>query len=225
MTRRYPEIAFGDSVKAVQEENGSRGFGQRLENMEWDDRALGDREREHIERLDHFYMATVNEAGWPYVQFRGGPKGFLKVLGPHTLAFADFRGNMQYISTGNVRADDRVALFLLDQARRKRLKIYARAEVREVDDALRSKLVDPAYDAVIERAYLFYVEAFDWNCQQHITPRFSLEEIREAGPEVWAEIRGDTSLGRPSGDSPDNTTGNPRDTTTTVTNTTKRTPS
>ena len=112
-------------MKGVQEENGSRGFGRRLEAMEWDDRVLRDREHEHIENLDHFYMASVNEDGWPYLQFRGGPKGFLKVLGPNTLAFADFRGNMQYISTGNVRADDRVALFLIDQAHRKRLKIYA----------------------------------------------------------------------------------------------------
>ncbi len=191
MNRRYPQIAFGDTVKAVQEENGSRGFGRRLESMELNDRDLRERERDHIGGLDHFYMASVNEGGWPYLQFRGGPKGFLKVLDSSTLAFADFRGNMQYISTGNVRADDRVALFLLDQARRKRLKIYARAEVREVDDELREALVDPVYDAVIERAYLFHVEAFDWNCPQHITPRFSLEELKEMGPEVLARLLGE----------------------------------
>jgi len=188
MTRRYPEIAFGNGVKAVQEENGSRVFGRRLEAMEWEDRVLRDREREHIGNLDHFYMATVNEDGWPYLQFRGGPKGFLKVLGPNTLAFADFRGNMQYISTGNVRADDRVALFLLDQAQRKRLKIYARVEIRDVSDALTHILADPDYDAVVERAYVFHVEAFDWNCPQHITPRFSVEELREMGPEAVAEL-------------------------------------
>jgi hypothetical protein len=191
MNRRYPEIAFGEGVKAVQEENGSRGFGRRLETMDWDDRALRNREREHIESLDHFYMATVNEQGWPYLQFRGGPKGFLKVLGPNTLAFADFRGNMQYISTGNVRDDDRVALFLLDQAQRKRLKIYARAEIREVDDELRNALVDPDYMAAIERAYVFHVEAFDWNCPQHITPRCSVEELSAMDPGVLAGLLGD----------------------------------
>ncbi len=121
MSRRYPAIAFGDSVKRVQSEHGSRVLGERLERMDWDDRALGQRERELIERLDHFYMATVTESGWPYMQFRGGPEGFLRVLGPTTLGFADFRGNRQYISTGNVRHDDRVALFLVDQARRLRL--------------------------------------------------------------------------------------------------------
>lgn len=188
MSRRYPAIAFGDSVRRVQEEEGSRALGERLEEMERDDRVLGERERLHIERLDHFFMASLTEGGWPYVQHRGGPPGFLKVLGPRLLGFADFRGNRQYISTGNVRSDDRVSLFLLDAARRTRLKIFARAEVRPVDGELRARIEDPDYGAVVERAFLFHVEAFDWNCPQHITPRFSLDELRSVDPEVLAEL-------------------------------------
>lgn len=190
MKRRYPAIAFDESVKQVQEEYGSRGFGQRLEGMEWDDQTLGAREQEHIAGLDHFYMASVNADGWPYVQFRGGPKGFLKVLGPRTLGFADFRGNMQYISAGNVNQDDRVALFLLNQARRKRLKVFARAEIRALDDELVQGLVDPEYDAVTDRAYLFQVEAFDWNCPQPITPRFSVDELRAIDPSALTQMLG-----------------------------------
>jgi len=188
MSRRYPAIAFGDSVKRVQSEHGSRVLGERLERMDWDDRALGQRERELIERLDHFYMATVTESGWPYMQFRGGPEGFLRILGPTTLGFADFRGNRQYISTGNVRHDDRVALFLVDQARRLRLKLFARAAVRPMTAELYDQLVDPDYKAVVERAYVFRVEAFDWNCPQHITPRFTIEELKALAPDDLAEI-------------------------------------
>lgn len=188
MSRRYPAIAFGDSVKRVQSEHGSRVLGERLERMDWDDRALGQRERDLIERLDHFYMATVTESGWPYMQFRGGPEGFLRVLGPTTLGFADFRGNRQYISTGNVRHDDRVALFLVDQARRLRLKLFARAAVRPMTAELYDQLVDPDYKAVVERAYVFRVEAFDWNCPQHITPRFTVEELEALAPDNLAEI-------------------------------------
>lgn len=188
MPRRYPAIAFGESVRRVQEDEGSRALGERLEAMERDDRALGERERAHIERLDHFFVASLTESGWPYVQHRGGPAGFLKVLGSRLLGFADFRGNRQYISTGNVRRDDRVSLFLLDPARRTRLKIFARAEVRPVDAELAERLEDPEYDAVVERAFLFHVEAFDWNCPQHITPRFSLDELRAVDPEVLAEL-------------------------------------
>lgn len=184
MSRAYPRIAFGPSVKEVQTELGSRVFGERLESMDWNDVELGPREREMMARLDHFYMATVSESGWPYVQYRGGPAGFLKVLSPRTFGFADFRGNMQYISTGNVRHDDRVALFLIDQAQRRRLKIFARAEVRGLDEDLTRGLVDPTYDAQPERAYLFHVDAFDWNCPQHITPRFSVAELKALGADA-----------------------------------------
>jgi uncharacterized protein len=198
MTRRYPQIAFGTRVKDVQRENGSRVSGQRLETMEWNDEALGERERELIESLDHFYMATTTESGWPYVQFRGGPKGFLHVLEPRLLGFADFRGNMQYISTGNVRRDDRVALFLIDQAQRTRLKIFARAEVAPLNSERGPRLIDPAYEAVIERAYLFHVEAFDWNCPRHITPRFSADEMRAHGSRHENQQKPTEITGEPS---------------------------
>ncbi|MFQ5527947.1 MAG: pyridoxamine 5'-phosphate oxidase family protein [Thermoanaerobaculia bacterium] len=181
MTRRFTEIAFGPAVRQMQEEQGSRAAGARLESMSYDDSTLGPRETEFIERIDHFYMASIAESGWPYVQFRGGPKGFLRVLDDRTIAFGDFRGNRQYISTGNVREDDRVALILLDQARRMRLKIFARATTREVDSELRARLADPDYEATIERAFVLEVEAFDWNCPQHITPRYSLEELGALG--------------------------------------------
>lgn len=181
MTRRFTDIAFGPSVRQVQEEQGSRAAGARLENMSYDDSTLGPRETEFIEGIDHFYMASIAESGWPYVQFRGGPKGLLRVLDDRTIAFADFRGNRQYVSTGNVRKDDRVALILLDQARRMRLKIFARATTRKVDSELSARLADLDYEATIERAFILEVEAFDWNCPQHITPRFSLEELGALG--------------------------------------------
>lgn len=188
MSRRYPAIAFGESVKEVQREQGSRAMGERLESMEWDDQAMGEREEAHIQGLDHFFMATSTESGWPYLQFRGGPPGFLRVLDSRALGFADYRGNTQYISSGNVRHDDRVALFLMDYPNRRRLKIFARAEIRDGDSDLLGRLVDESYSAVVERAYLFHVEAFDWNCPQHITPRFTVDELRSLDPGTLAAI-------------------------------------
>jgi predicted pyridoxine 5'-phosphate oxidase superfamily flavin-nucleotide-binding protein len=126
-------------------------------------------------------MATVSESGWPYVQHRGGPQGFLRVLDEQRLACADFRGNRQYISLGNLTANDRASLFLMDYAGRQRLKIYAHVEVVDLAAApdLAAKLADPEYKAKIERAFVFHLEAFDWNCPQHITPRFTLAQIEE----------------------------------------------
>ena len=123
-------------------------------------------------------MATVGAGGWPYVQHRGGPAGFVKVLGPRTLGFADFRGNRQYVSVGNFADDGRASLFFMDYARRARLKVLGRARVVEPGGAkdIAKALALPGYDAKIERALLIEIEAFDWNCPQHITPRFSLTE-------------------------------------------------
>lgn len=125
-------------------------------------------------------MATVGENGWPYVQFRGGAKGFIRILDNETLGFADFRGNMQYISTGNINATGKAALILLDYPSRRRLKIWAETEI--LDPRQHSDLLDTIaikdYDAVIERLFVFHVKAFDWNCPQHITPRYTLEEIK-----------------------------------------------
>ncbi|MFT5191427.1 MAG: putative pyridoxine 5'-phosphate oxidase superfamily flavin-nucleotide-binding protein, partial [Verrucomicrobiales bacterium] len=123
--------------------------------------------------------STVGENGWPYMQFRGGPAGFFKVLGERTIGFADFSGNLQYISTGNMNAEKKAMLFLIDYPTRQRLKIWATSEVKDVDDApeLASELVVPNYRAKVERVVLFTIEAYDWNCPQHITRRYSLEEI------------------------------------------------
>jgi predicted pyridoxine 5'-phosphate oxidase superfamily flavin-nucleotide-binding protein len=141
---------------------------------------LGPDEKEYLSETDTFYMASLGETGWPYVQHRGGPKGFLKVIDNNTLAFADFRGNKQYISTGNLTADNRVGLILVEYRRQLRLKILGRVEIFEGEKAKDwlARVRDPDYKAVTERVYVIRIEAFDWNCQQHITPRFTLEEIR-----------------------------------------------
>lgn len=179
MSRRYTELTFTDSVKAVQEAYGTRASAERMERISVDDRRLSPREVEFIEARDGFYLASVGEDGWPYVQFRGGPPGFLRAIDERTLGYADYRGNRQYITTGNVRADDRVALILMDYPARRRLKVMARMEVHEAADRpeLVERLHDPAYDATVERVVLLRVEAFDWNCPQHITPRYTVEEI------------------------------------------------
>ena len=147
-------------------------------------------EAEFIATRDSFYVASVSETGWPYVQHRGGPAGFLRVIDDTTLAFADFRGNRQYISLGNVTANDRVALFLMDYPHRRRLKIYARIEPKDMssDPALAEKLALPGYGAKVERFFLLHLEAFDWNCPQHITPRFTEAEIDAALTPVRAHI-------------------------------------
>jgi len=179
MRRKYPELTFTDSVKAAQEHYGSRKTAAKLEAMDFDDTRLTTREREFIETRDSFYVASVLENGWPYLNHRGGPIGFLKVLDERTLGYADFRGNLQYITVGNVRADDRVALFLMDYPGRQRLKIMARVESFDAEEhsELVSQVADPDYRARVERAVLLHVEAFDWNCPQHITPRFTEEEL------------------------------------------------
>ena len=179
MTRKYTELTFTPAVQAAQLHNGVRSRAQPVAPGELDDDRLSAAEIDFIARRDGFYMATVNQDGWPYVQFRGGPAGFLKALDERTLAFADLRGNRQYISTGNLSADDRVALFFMDYAARRRLKLMARTEI--LDAAQRSelarRLVDPDYHAHVERLVLFHVVAFDWNCPQHITPRYTREEF------------------------------------------------
>ena len=149
-----------------------------METMEFPDNRFGDREKEFIAARDSFYVATVGEDGWPYVQFRGGPNGFLKVLNDQTFGYADFRGNLQYITTGNISHDDRVALFLMDYPNQKRLKIMARAIVYDADQRpdLVKQLQNPDYRARIERVVLYRLVAFDWNCPQHITPRWTAEE-------------------------------------------------
>lgn len=181
MAYGFLDIAVTPSVKAAQAENASRDLWEDFRGDRAFDR-FTENEVAFVEARDSFYMATVSEAGWPYVQHRGGPPGFLKVLDEKTLGFADFRGNRQYISLGNLKADNRVSLFLMDYARRARLKIFARAEVKDIetDLELASRLTMPGYRAKVERAMFFHLEAFDWNCPQHITPRFTEAEISQA---------------------------------------------
>jgi predicted pyridoxine 5'-phosphate oxidase superfamily flavin-nucleotide-binding protein len=169
------------SVKAAQAANGSADFWSDFRGHRAFDR-LTDAEAAFIAERDTFYMATVTESGWPYVQHRGGPAGFLRVLDDKTLGFADFRGNRQYISVGNLAANDRVALILMDYPRRQRLKILAHAEIRDLQNEpeLAARLSLPDYKAKVERAMLLHVEAFDWNCPQHITPRFTEAELGAA---------------------------------------------
>lgn len=179
MPRKFADITFTPSVKAAQERYGSRSHNQPFEDMEDSGDLIGDSEKQFIHERDGFYQASVSETGWPYVQFRGGPKGFLKVLDERTIAYPDFRGNVQYISVGNVNADGRVSLILMDYPKRRRLKVWAKARiVHESDDpALLARLELPNYRARIERAVVMDIAAVDWNCPVHITQRFTESEF------------------------------------------------
>ena len=181
MSYGFLDIAATPSVQAAQAANGARAVWERFHGDRTFDRFTED-ERAFIAARDSFYMATVSETGWPYVQHRGGPQGFLKVLDDKPRGFADFRGNRQYISLGNATANDRVALILMDYAHRARLKIYAHLEVRDLaaDPDLAARLVPQGYRALPERALLLRLDAFDWNCPQHITQRFTAAEIEAA---------------------------------------------
>lgn len=181
MSHRYADIAFTGSVKALQEQYRSRPQNERLQREGASNDRLGGAEAGFIAERDSFYMATVSETGWPYVQHRGGPPGFLRVLGPRSLAFADFRGNTQLISAGNAAANERVSLILVDYPRRLRLKILGRLRFEDAaaagPDLLKAVQV-PGYRGRVERVARIEVEAFDWNCPQHITPRFTEAEVR-----------------------------------------------
>ncbi|HZC56720.1 MAG TPA: pyridoxamine 5'-phosphate oxidase family protein [Xanthobacteraceae bacterium] len=189
MAYGFLDIARTPSVKAAQAANGVGAFWDQFKGHRQSNRFTA-AEVEFIAARDSFYLASVSETGWPYLQHRGGPVGFLRVIDDTTLAFADFRGNRQYISLGNVAANDRVALFLMDYPNRRRLKIYARIEVKNltVDLALTEKLALPGYKAKPERVFVLHLEAFDWNCSQHIMPRFTEEEIDAALSSVRARI-------------------------------------
>jgi len=189
MSYGFLDIAVTPSVKAAQADNGSLELWSGFKGHRAFDR-FTEAETAFISQRDSFYMASVSESGWPYVQHRGGPAGFLKVLDDKTLGFADFSGNRQYISLGNITADDRVSLFLMDYAQRMRLKIFAHAEVKDLssDPDLASPLSLPGYKARIERGMILHLEAFDWNCPQHITPRFTEAEISAATEPMRARL-------------------------------------
>ena len=177
----FLDIAGTPAVKAAQEANGSGAYWASFRGDRSFDR-FTEAETDFISRRDSFYMATVSETGWPYIQHRGGPPGFIKVLDDRTLGFADYRGNRQYISVGNLSADDRAALILMDYPHRARLKIYGRVEIKDLAafPELAAALTVPGQKGRTERGMLLKLEAFDWTCPQHITPRFTETEIAEA---------------------------------------------
>lgn len=189
MANAFLSIAMTPSVSAAQDANDSAGLYDKAGGHRRSDR-FGDAEATFIADRDSFYMASVSESGWPYVQHRGGPRGFLKLLDATTLAFPEFRGNRQYISLGNVTADARVAIILMDYPRRRRLKLYARIKACDLtaDAELAALLALPGYRGVAERAFILELEAFDWNCPQHITPRFTETEIAAASAPLHARL-------------------------------------
>ena len=177
MTQAYAKVMFGEAAKRYQEQHGSRAQYERAAERGEVGDALGPMEQEFIARRDSFYLASVTEDGWPYIQHRGGPKGFLRVLDGKTLAFADFSGNKQYITAGNLATNDKVALFLMDYPYQARLKIVGHARVVEGDKELEAKVRVTGYPAKVDWVVVITVVAYDWNCSQHITQRWTREEI------------------------------------------------
>ncbi len=181
MAKNFATLAFSDAVKVMQEKYGSRSSYARMERDTYVD-GLTDNEFDFIAERDSFYMSSIGENGFPYIQHRGGPKGLLKVLDTKRIGFIDFRGNMQYISAGNITTNNKVALIMVDYPARARLKILATAAIVELkDDPVLYELLDLSdYKFKPERMMVFTIEAYDWNCPQHITPRYTVEEIEAA---------------------------------------------
>ena len=177
----YAQLAFTDAIKELQEDNGSRQTYARVEKNNVTD-GLTDNEIGFIEDRDSFYMASYGENGYPYIQHRGGPKGFVKVIDNHTIGFVDFAGNKQYISVGNIATQSHVGIIMVSYPHQARLKLYADARtVQREEDKQLFKLLDPAdYKHRPERMILFDIKAYDWNCPQHITPRYTVAEIEAA---------------------------------------------
>ncbi len=179
------DVLFSASVKAEQTRLGSR---HTFEGHEWKTEITDDL-RQFLAVVDTFFLATASADGRPYIQHRGGPPGFLKTIGTHTLAFADFAGNRQYITLGHLKENDRAHIFVLHFATQQRLKLWGRARVVEGDLELMERLVDPAYRARPQRAVVFTLEAWDVNCRQHIVPRYSEAEIAPAVNKLVARIK------------------------------------
>jgi len=186
----FGSLVFTPVVKMLQERHGSRRQYERMERADKSDQRLGVVEQSFLAERDSFYWATIGATGWPYVQHRGGPKGFVKVVDDRTLALGDFRGNKQYVSTGNLLSDNRVAIITVDYPAQARLKILGRVDVLEGEpaQAWMNRLRTPGYKAVIERVFVIHVEAFDWNCPQHITPRYTTDQIQEAVRTLEAQL-------------------------------------
>jgi predicted pyridoxine 5'-phosphate oxidase superfamily flavin-nucleotide-binding protein len=190
MARTFGSLAFTPLVKKLQEQHGSRQQYERMVTQGPEHSKLTADETAFLEQRDSFYWATIGSNGWPYIQHRGGPKGFLEVIDDHTLAFPDFSGNKQYVTTGNLLTDDRVAMIFVDYPRQARLKILGHARALE-DDAAREWLdrTSVARDSAhVERIFVIDVEAYDWNCPQHITPRYTEQEIEAALRPVHARV-------------------------------------
>lgn len=176
MGKHFAEIAFTPVVQAEQDRIGSRASYARMTEKGRDDSLLSTQEAAFIQARDSFYMATVSETGWPYMQHRGGPPGFVRVLDATTIGFADFTGNRQHISVGNLANNDRVSLFFMDYANRRRLKLLGHTRVVRDDPDLLARLTPAGAERIAESAVVIEVAGFDWNCPQHITPRLTLEE-------------------------------------------------
>ncbi len=193
----YPsDIAFTPAVKAIQTRKGSRGSYDRMERGGGWPTTIPPDLAEFVTELDMFYLGTATADGQPYIQYRGGPPGFLKVIDERTLAFADFGGNRQYLTLGNLSENPRAFLFLMDYANSRRIKLWGTARVVEGDTTLEEKLHDPSYPGRVERAIVFTVVAWDVNCPQHIHPRFSerqlaplIEPLRARINELEAEVK------------------------------------
>lgn len=186
----YPSnVAFTDSVKAAQQQRGSRDAYARVEQSGgWHTEVTPDL-RAFIAERDSFYLGTATRDGQPYIQHRGGPKGFLRIVDANTLAFADFAGNAQYVSVGNLDENDKAFIFLMDYANRRRIKIWGTASYTEDDLSLLTKLGDDTYDGRVERAIVFRIHAWDVNCPQHIEPRFTEEDLAPTVSEYQRRIR------------------------------------
>ncbi len=182
------DVAFTPAVKAIQEQKGSRESYARMERLRGWQTTVSEDLAEFLADLDMFYLGTANAQGQPYIQYRGGSPGFLKVVDEHTLGFADFGGNQQYISLGNLSENPKAFIFLMDYANSRRVKLWGTARVIEGDKALEDRLRDPEYPGRVERVILFTVEAWDVNCQQHIHPRFSQRQIAPRVEKLHARI-------------------------------------
>jgi predicted pyridoxine 5'-phosphate oxidase superfamily flavin-nucleotide-binding protein len=183
MAAKFQKLTLTETVRRAQEHY--YGQSRNRERMPGND-PLTDDEARFIQARDSFYMATVSETGWPYIQHRGGEPGFLRVFGPTTLAFADFKDNRQLLSTGNLAASDKVTLFLMDYPQRTRLKILGQARVKDARDhpELVAQLAGPEIQNKVERLFFIDVVSFDWNCPQYITPRYTVEEMKEVITEL-----------------------------------------
>jgi uncharacterized protein len=182
------DVAFTPSVKTEQEKHGSRsGYQKMVEKKDWRD-TISDDLKSFISERDSFYLATSSKDGQPYIQHRGGPKGFLHMLDEHTLAFADYSGNKQYITVGNLAENDRAHIFLMDYANRRRIKIWGTARVVEDDAELLARLMPLGYKARPERAFVFTITAWDVNCPQHILPRYDEDMVRQVTEKLTARV-------------------------------------